>query len=283
MDLRDPDKNYNKFLIDDFLRATHGHSGWNSYFAAGDVPSLHYVVVGQPEFFTALAGLIQIRPLADWKVYLRWHLLHASAAYLHREVELENFNFFGKTLSGQPQQEPRWKRSAHVVDGALGEALGKLYMQRYFPPEAAARMNELVNNLKSVFRDHLEKVSWMSDATRAKALVKFARFTQKIGGPKKFRDYSSVKLTRDDYLGDIRRLNAFEDRREIKRIGKKVDRTEWSMTPPTVNAYFNPLQNEIVFPAGILQPPFFDVTKDDAVNYGVRRGHRPRDDARLRR
>jgi putative endopeptidase len=142
-------------------------------------------------------------------------------------------------------------------------------VEKYFPPEAKARMKELVENLKAVFHDHLEKVDWMSEATRAKALAKFARFTQKIGCPDKFRDYSSIKLRRQDYLGNVRRAALFEEHRQIARVGKPVDRTEWEMTPPTVNAYFNPLQNEIVFPAGILQPPFFDVTKDDAVNYGA--------------
>ena len=227
--------------------------------------------------------LVQERPLADWKVYLRWHLLHGSAPFLPAAVERENFNFYGKVLSGQPEQEPRWKRAAHVIDGTIGEALGQLYVEKYFPPEAKARMNELVENLKAVFHDRLEKVSWMTDATRARALAKFARFTQKIGCPDKFRDYSTVVIRRDDYLGNVRRADAFESRREIARMGKPVDRTEWEMTPETVNAYFNPLQNEIVFPAGILQPPFFDVTMDDAVNYGAhRRGHRARNDPRLR-
>ena len=183
--------------------------------------------------------------------------------------EEENFNFYGKVLSGQPEQEPRWKRAAHVIDGSIGEALGQLYVEKYFPPEAKARMNELVENVKAVFHDRLEKVSWMTEATRAKALAKFARFTQKIGYPDKFRDYSSVVIRRDDYLGNVRRAEAFESHREIARVGKPVDRTEWGMTPETVNAYFNPSMNEIVFPAGILQPPFFDVTMDDAVNYGA--------------
>jgi putative endopeptidase len=172
-------------------------------------------------------------------------------------------------LSGQEQQEPRWKRAAHVIDGTIGEALGQLYVEKYYPPEAKARMNALVENLKEVFRDHLEKVDWMTQPTKDKALAKFARFTQKIGYPQKFRDYSSVEIRRDDYLGNVRRAEAFESHRELVRLGKPVDKTEWGMTPETVNAYFNPSQNEIVFPAGILQPPFFDVSMDDAVNYGA--------------
>ena len=227
-----------------------------------------YEIVGQPEFFTAVNRLLQERPLADWKVYLRWHLAHECAPFLPAAFEQENFNFYGRTLSGQPEQEPRWKRGAHIIDGTIGEALGQLYVETYFPPDAKARMNDLVENLKGVFHDRLEKVRWMTEATRAKALAKFARFTQKIGCPDKFRDYSAIEIRRDDLLGNIRRASIFESRREIVRVGKAVDRTEWHMTPETVNAYFNPLQNEIVFPAGILQPPFFDLSMDDAVNYG---------------
>jgi putative endopeptidase len=155
-----------------------------------------------------------------------------------------------------------------MIDGNIGEALGQLYVEKYFTPTERARMDALVQSLKLVFHDRLEKVTWMTDETKAKALVKFARFTQKIGYPAKFRDYSAIKISRDDLLGNIQRSAVFESRRRIARIGKPVDRTEWGMTPETVNAYFNPEQNEIVFPAGILQPPFFDVTKDDAVNYG---------------
>ena len=242
---------------------------WKIYFADLNLADPPYEIVGQPEFFTALDKLVAERPLSDWKVYLRWHLLHASAPFLPAAFERENFNFYGQVLSGQPEQEPRWKRAAHVIDGSIGEALGQLYVEKYFPPDAKARMNELVENLKAVFRGRLEKVPWMSAETRAKALAKFDRFTQKIGYPDKFRDYSSVIIRRDDYLGNVRRAEAFESRREIARVGKPVDRTEWDMTPETVNAYFNPSMNEIVFPAGILQPPFFDVTKDDAVNYGA--------------
>lgn len=277
VELRDPDKNYNKFTTASFV-AKDPEIPWDIYFKeSGLAPApssgkglmpLSYEIVGQPEFFDAVNKLLQTRPVADWKVYLRWHLLHASAPYLPKMVEEENFAFFGKELSGQEQQEPRWKRAAHVIDGSIGEALGQLYVEKYFPPEAKARMNEMVENLKSAFHDRLEKADWMTDATRTKALEKFARFTQKIGYPARFRDYSSVQIRRDDYLGNVRRAAAFETHRQLVRLGKPVDKTEWDMTPETVNAYFNPLQNEIVFPAGILQPPFFDVTMDDAVNYG---------------
>ena len=278
VELRDPDKNYNKFDTAEFIEKNSG-TPWKAYFTAsgltvggtngtGLVP-LTYNIVGQPEFFTSVSKLLQGHSLADWKVYLKWKVLHGSAPFLQRAVEEENFAFFGKVLSGQEQQEPRWKRSAHVIDGSIGEALGQLYVEKYFPPEAKARMNEMVENLKTVFRDHLEKVDWMSQPTKDKALAKFAKFTQKIGYPDKFRDYSSIDIRRDDYLGNVRRAAAFETHRELVRLGKAVDKSEWGMTPETVNAYFNPVQNEIVFPAGILQPPFFDVTMDDAVNYGA--------------
>ncbi len=213
--------------------------------------------------------LLLEHPLEDWKVYLRWCVLHDCAPFLHGELEQENFAFFGKVLSGQEQQEPRWKRAARTVDRSIGEALGKLYVEKHFPPEAQARMAELVSNLKSVFRERLQKIDWMSEATREKALAKFDRFTEKIGHPVKFRDYSSVQIVRHDCLGNVLRAASFETRRQYARVGGQVDKTEWHMTPITVNAYFNPSQNEIVFPAGILQPPFFELTADDAVNYGA--------------
>ena len=267
VELRNPNKNYNKFshaeLVEQFPNLP-----WQEYFAARNIPAPEYEIVGQPEFFAALNRLVQEHPLSDWKVYLRWHWLHAFASYLPVAFEREHFNFYGKTLSGQPEQEPRWKRAAHLVDGCIGEALGRLYVEKYFPAEARSRMLELVDNLKAVYRDRLVNVPWMAEATRSKALAKFDRFTHKIGHPEQFRDYSSIDIRPDDYLGNIRRAAQFESRREIARIGKAVDRTEWHMTPETVNAYFNGSQNEIVFPAGILQPPFFDLALDDAVNYG---------------
>lgn len=278
VELRDPDKNYNKFDTAEFIAKDSG-TPWKTYFTQsgmavdgassnGLVP-LTYHIVGQPEFFQSVSKLLQEHPIDEWKVYLRWKVLHSSAPFLNREVEEENFAFFGKVLSGQEQQEPRWKRAAHVIDGSIGEALGQLYVEKYFPPDAKSRMNEMVENLKTVFHDRLKKVDWMSQPTKDKALAKFEKFTQKIGYPDKFRDYSSIILRRNDYLGNVRRAVAFETHRELVRLGKAVDKTEWGMTPETVNAYFNPVQNEIVFPAGILQPPFFDVSMDDAVNYGA--------------
>jgi putative endopeptidase len=267
VELRDPNKNYHRFTTAELTEKYPGLP-WTAYFTARKMAAPEYEIVGQPEFFEALNRLALEWSLADWRVYLRWHWLHANAAFLPAALEQENFAFFGKTLSGQMEQEPRWKRAAHVIDGCLGEALGRLYVGKSFPPEARARMTELVANLKAVYRDRLATVPWMTGATRTLALAKFDRFTQKIGHPDQFRDYSPIDIRPDDYFGNVRRAAAFESRREIVRIGQAVDRSEWHMTPETVNAYFNPSQNEIVFPAGILQPPFFDLALDDAVNYG---------------
>ena len=267
-DLRDPVANYHKFTVAEAVEK-YPRLALRAYLRASDIPSLREVIIHQPDFFAALDTLVSERPLDDWKTYLRWHVLRASAPYLNAAAESESFAFYGTVISGQLQQEPRWQRSARAIDAHIGEALGQLYVEKNFPPEARARMADLVENLKTVFRDHLQKVPWMTPATRARALEKFDRFTQKIGYPAKFRDYSSVKLLPDDFLGNVRRAALFESRRELARVGKAVDRSEWDMTPQTVNAYFNPNQNEIVFPAGILQPPFFDLTMDDAVNYGA--------------
>jgi predicted metalloendopeptidase len=265
--LRDPIENYHKFSLED---AAHRYPSLNlpAFIAATGLTNIKDLVIRQPEFFDALETIVKERPISDWQAYLRWHLLRAAAPHLHAEADAESFAFFGTVLNGQPVQEPRWKRAIQIIDRDMGEALGKLYVDKYFPPEASRRMNALVGNIKEVFRGRLQKLDWMTDATKAKALTKFDRFTQKIGYPAKFRDYSSIEIKPDDLVGNIRRATAFEMHRRFARIDDPVDRTEWDMTPPTVNAYFNPPLNEIVFPAGILQPPFFDASLDDAVNYG---------------
>jgi putative endopeptidase len=267
VDLRDPNANYNRLTLSE-LESRYPHIPWKPFLKASGVGGVKEVNVGQTNFFAALDGLLVSRPLEDWKTYLRWHLLRSTASFLHREVEEANFAFYGTVLSGQPQPEPRWQRSAKGVDGSIGEALGQLYVERHFPAAARVRMAALVADVKAVFRDRLSKLEWMSEATRQKGLVKFDRFTQKIGHPEKFREYA-FPVTEGDYLGNIQRASQFESRRQAARLGKAVDRSEWRMTPQTVNAYFSPLQNEIVFPAGILQPPFFDLEADDAINYGA--------------
>ncbi len=266
-ELRDEERNYHRFSADE-LAARHASIPWRAYLETRGVGSAPHVVVGQPEFLDAVERLVKDRPLSAWKDYVRWVVVRSSAPFLHDEAEAASFDFFHRTLRGQREPEPRWKRAAQVVDACLGEALGRLYVERAFPAAARARMAVLVDDLRAVFRGRLESLPWMGEATRRRALEKFARFSAKIGHPEVYRDYSSIRLDPGDYLGNVRRAQAFEVQRQVVRVGGPVDRTEWGMTPPTVNAYFSPVKNEIVFPAGILQPPFFDVGMDDAVNYG---------------
>jgi putative endopeptidase len=267
-DLRDPVANYNKVKVSEAAEK-YPNLHLTAFLKESGRPDLQEIVIRQPDFFAALDKALKDSPLEDLKTYFHWHVLRTASPYLHEAAEKENFKLYGTVLGGTTEQEPRWQRVGRVIDSQIGEALGKLFVDRYFPPDAKKRMNELVDNLRAVFKSRLEKVDWMTDATRQKALAKFARFTPKIGYPDKFRDYSAIKIRSDDFLGNVRRAGEFEQHRQWARIGKPVDRTEWGMTPPTVNAYFNPPQNEIVFPAGILQPPFFDAEADDAVNYGA--------------
>jgi putative endopeptidase len=268
VELRDPVANYHKFAVADIVQQ-YADIPLTLYLKPIGLEKLENIIIRQPEFFQAFHDLLKDRPLADWKTYLRWHVLRSAAPYLHAVAEDEDFAFSGKVLSGQLSQEPRWQRAARVIDRQIGEALGALFVAKHFAPATRTRMLELVGNLKAVFHDRLARVDWMTEATRAKALAKFDRFTQKIGHPDKFRDYSKVDIKPDDYLGNVQRAEQFESRRQMARVGLPVDKTEWGMTPQTVNAYFNGSQNEIVFPAGILQPPFFDMEMDDAVNYGA--------------
>ncbi len=267
VDLRDPYKNYNRSTVTEIAQRQ-PRVRWNDYLRLRGVRRPPYLVVGQPEFFDAVNTLLHSIPLSEWKAYLRWHLVHDSAHHLDPALEDEDFDFFHRQLLGQEKPEPDWKRAAMLVDRSLGEALGRLYVDHYFPPEARDRMLELVNDVRDVFSARLRAVPWMTEETRARALAKFDRFTTKIGYPRRFRDYSRVRVSRGDPLGNVRHARAFEIQRNVVRVGGAVDREEWQMTPPTVNAYFEPTMNEIVFPAGILQPPFFDPTMDDAVNFG---------------
>jgi putative endopeptidase len=266
-DLRDQLKNYNRISLRK-LRSMVPAIPWNDYFSGRQVKRLPYVIVGQPEFFRALGRLLRRRPISEWKTYLRWHLLRTSAPYLHRGIEDEDFQFFHKELLGQQQPEPLWKRAIVAADQAIGEALGQLFVAEYYPPEAAARMKLLVEDIRAVFADRLRHLEWMTPATRRRALRKFRRFTAKIGHPRHPRNDSKLRIDPHDYLGNIWRAYEFESRRRAARVGRSVDPDEWLMTAPMVNAYFSGTQNEIVFPAGILQPPFFDAKMDDAVNYG---------------
>jgi putative endopeptidase len=266
-DLRDPQKTYHRMNMAE-LRALTPDFNWESYFKLLGHPELQEINVGQPDFFKALDSQLTASPLADWKTYYRWHLLNAAAPALPEKFVAEEFEFRGKILTGAKEIQPRWKRCTQATDRALGEALGQLYVQKYFPPEAKAHALVMVRNLITALDDDLQTLSWMSPDTRAQATGKLEAFAVKIGYPDKWRDYSELKIDRASYFANQRRAAEFEFGRRLGKIGKPVDRTEWGMTPPTVNAYNNSSMNEIVFPAGILQPPFYDPKADDAVNYG---------------
>ena len=226
------------------------------------------VVVRQPDHLRSMAAALAEEPIEVWRDWLAWHVVHAHAPYLSAALVEENFDFYGRTLSGVPQMRERWKRGVSLVEESLGEAVGQLYVERHFPPHAKGRMVELVDNLVEAFRRSLSQVPWMGDATRREALTKLGQFTPKIGYPERWRDYCALEIRPGDLLGNVRRAVAFEVDRQLGKLGAPIDRDEWFMTPQTVNAYYNPGLNEIVFPAAILQPPFFDVDADDAVNYG---------------
>jgi predicted metalloendopeptidase len=267
VELRDPEKNYNKMSLADLKSLTPDWS-WEGYMHAVGSPSVTEINIAQPDFFKELDHQLSATPLADWKVYLRWQVLHNAAPALSDAFVQENFEFYGKQLSGTKELQPRWKRCAQSANQNLGEALGEVYVQKYFPQEAKARAKEMVNNLIAALRSDIPTLSWMGPETKKQALAKLEAFNVKIGYPDKWRDYSKLKIDRESYLANVRRSLEFEENRDLAKIGKPVDRSEWGMTPPTVNAYYSAQFNEIVFPAGIMQPPFYDPSADDAVNYG---------------
>jgi putative endopeptidase len=267
-ELRDPDANYHKMSLQQLSELT-PHFAWPSYFqGVGAAADIRYVDIGQPEFFKEVDAQITGLPLSDWKIYLRWHVIHDVARALPAKFVDENFDFYGRTLTGTKEMLPRWQRCTQSVDEELGEALGQYYVQRFFPPEAKAQAVAMVKNIMAALHDDLQTIDWMSPATREQAIKKLAAVNLKIGYPDKWRDYSTYKVDRGPYVDNVLRGDTFENLRDLAKIGKPVDRTEWHMTPPTVNAYYNALMNEIVFPAGILQPPFFNPHADDAINYG---------------
>ncbi len=266
-DLRDPDKTYHKMMLENLKTLTPNFS-WEAYFKAAGHPELKEINVGQPDFFKALDAQLTATPIEDWKTYLRWHLMNTAAPGLSEKFVAEDFDFRGKTLTGAKEIQPRWKRCVQATDRVLGEALGQLYVQKYFPPQAKARALEMVHNLIAALRDDLQTLPWMGPDTRTQATAKLEAFAVKIGYTDKWRDYSALKIDRTSYAENQLRGAEFDFARRLNKIGKPVDRTEWGMTPPTVNAYNNSSMNEIVFPAGILQPPFYDPKADDAVNYG---------------
>jgi putative endopeptidase len=266
-DLRQPENRYHIYAVADFEKVTPAFD-WSAYFGAIGIGQFDSLNVGTPDFFKALNGLIQSEPLDSWKSYLRWHALHGQAKNLSKPFFDEDFAFFGKMLQGQKEPLARWKQCSTATDGALGEAVGQDWVKQNFPPAAKQNMDKLVAALEKSLGDDIQTLPWMSDATKKAAEEKLAMIRNKIGYPEKWRDYSSVKVRRDDWIGDLHRSAVYERNYNFAKLGKPVDEKEWEMTPPTVNAYYNPYFNDINFPAGILQPPFFDFTIDPAVNFG---------------
>ncbi len=267
VELRDPEKNYNMMSLAEMKTLTPDWS-WENYLHDIGAPSVEQVNVRQPEFFKALNQQLSAVSLPEWKIYLRWHVLHGAAPALPDKFVQENFDFYERKLAGTKEMLPRWKRCVQSTDRNLGEALGKAYVDKYFPPAAKARARQMVNNLIAALRSDIPTLSWMGPETKKEALGKLEAFNVKIGYTDKWRDYSKLAIDRVSYAANLRRSIEFEHARQLAKIGKPVDRTEWGMTPPTVNAYYNSSMNEIVFPAGILQPPFYNPNADDAVNYG---------------
>jgi putative endopeptidase len=258
---------YNKVPLGELPDLMPGFA-WDGYLETAVISDIDGLVVTQMDYMKALDGILQDTPMDDWKTYLSWKVLNAGASLLNEELDQQNFAFYSKTLRGVEQQLPQWKRAVSAVNNNLGEVVGKVYVARHFPPEAKEEMLELVNNLTRAYEISIKELDWMGEETRAEALDKLSKFTPKIGYPDKWKDYSALDIEEDDLVGNIKRSALFTYEINIARQGGPVDRTEWGMTPQTVNAYYSPPLNEIVFPAAILQPPFFDLNADDAVNYG---------------
>jgi len=265
---RDP-KNINNRMSLAQVRELTPSIDWDAYLQAVKAPTSDHYIVTSPDFFRAEEKLLAEHPLEHWKTYMRWQAIHRAAFYLNKSMADENFDFFSRTLAGQEQPLPRWRRCTGTADRDLGEALGQAYVDRAFPPESRARTIEMVHAIERAMHDDIENVNWMTPATKEQAIVKLKGIEDKIGYPSHWRDYSSVKVTRDNYLGNVEQASSFELERWVAKIGKPVDRSEWTMTPPTINAYYDPQLNTINFPAGILQPPFFEKNMDDSVNYGA--------------
>ena len=265
---RDPIKAYNKVMLADLATTAPGFN-WQAWLdASGIAPKTTYVIVSQPSYLKAFTGVSSQTSLDTWKAYLQLHLIESYASYLSKAFVDERFAFYGTTLSGVTEMEPRWKRGVSAVERTQGEAVGQLYVEQNFPAARKARMEALVGNLLAAYKSSIDKLDWMSPATKKEAQTKLAKFTPKIGYPNKWKDYSALVVSRDDLVGNVMRSRVVESNRELNKLGHPIDRDEWGMTPQTVNAYYNPELNEIVFPASILQPPFFDANADDAVNYG---------------
>jgi len=264
---RDPPKLYHKMTVEQLIALSPSFR-WKTYFSKVGLPSLETLNVETPEFFKALNTEFTNETLASWKIYLRWHLINANAPFLSSDFVNADFDFYGKTLQGAQQLEPRWKRCVGYVDNDLGEALGQVYVEKNFSPEAKQRAQKMVKEIEDAMGQDIESLSWMTPTTKQSALEKLHTVANKVGNPDKWRDYGTLTIARDDEMGNVLRAREFEFHRQLAKIGKPVDRGEWEMTPPTVNAYYDPQLNDINFPAGVLQPPLFDVNSDAAPNFG---------------
>jgi predicted metalloendopeptidase len=269
VELRDPNKSYNKYEIAKLTELTPGYD-WKAALAATGVGNkTDYVIVGQPSYLSSLNQILEKTDLDTLKAYFQWQLLRAYSPYLSQAFVDASFDFYGKTLTGVTENRPRWKRGVATVEGDLGEALGREYVAKYFPPERKARMDAMVKNILAAYKESIDHLDWMGPETRKEAQAKLATFNPKIGYPSKWRDYSKLTIKSDDLVGNEMRASIFAHNYNVSKLGKPIDREEWGMTPQTVNAYYNARMNEIVFPAAILQPPFFNMAADDAVNYGA--------------
>lgn len=268
VDSRDAEKNYNNRSKAQVKTLLAGFD-WQAYADASGIGSVEKMVVRNMPYFEQVSSIMSGHDLQTWKDYLSFNLVDAYASDLSQDFVDLHFAFHSTTLNGIPEQQPRWKRAVNATSGVLGEVLGQQYVERYFTPEAKAKMDDLVKNLIKAYGESIQQLDWMSDETKVKALEKLASFTPKIGYPSKWRDYSSLVIKPDDLVGNYLRYAEFDHMEDVKKIGKPVDKADWGMTPQTINAYYSPVRNEIVFPAGILQPPFFDINADDAVNYGA--------------
>ena len=265
---RDAVKTYNKYPVQKVLAEMPGFD-WAAWAKPQGIDRTSEWVIGQPSFFKAFAEMVPRTPIETWKAWVAAQVISMHAPFLGAEFADARFEFFNKTLSGQQQQRPRWKRGVQLVNGSMGEALGQLYVAKHFPAASKARMETMIANLIEAYRQSITSLDWMTPATRKEALEKLSKFSPKIGYPPKWKSYAGLDIKGEDLLGNVERANRLEHEYQVGRLGKPVDRDEWLMTPQTVNAYYNPSNNEIVFPAAILQPPFFDVNADDAVNYGA--------------
>ena len=264
---RDSEKRYNKFNVADLNKLTDKFN-WTNYLKTQGVANEPTIIINQPDYIQGFGEVFAATSLQDWKTYTRWNLLNASASYLSGPLDAQNFDFYSKTLNGAQEQKPRWKRAVSVVNGNLGEVIGQLYVAKHFTPEAKSRMSQLVENLRGSYADSIDSLDWMSEETKEAAKAKLAAFTPKIGYPDKWEDYSALSIDSGDLVGNINRSLEVNQQKQLAKLGGPIHKWEWGMTPQTVNAYYNPSQNEIVFPAAILQPPFFNMEADDAVNYG---------------